>query len=70
VAEANLSKDLVQAQPLPDLVADMGCSGLPGLFDFHLFQINANVVAGVALLFALGSQCRFLDQGLFLGGVL
>ena len=36
MAEANLSKDLVQAQPLPDLVADMDRSGLPGLFDFHL----------------------------------
>ena len=52
MAEANLSKDLVQAQPLPDLVADMNCSGLPGLFDFDLLQINANVLGGVGLLLA------------------
>jgi hypothetical protein len=48
VVEANLSKDFVQTQPLPDLVTDMDCPGLPGLFDFDLLQINANVVVGVA----------------------
>jgi hypothetical protein len=36
VAEANSGKDLVHFQPLPDLVVDMDCSSLPGLFDFDL----------------------------------
>src|SRR5208337_261638 len=36
VTEAGLSEDFVQSQPLPDLVADMDCSSLPSLFDFHL----------------------------------
>ena len=59
-AEANLSKDLVQSQPLPDLAADMDCSSLSGLFNFDLLYIN--VAASLALLFGLGgSHCRLLD---------
>ena len=36
VSEASPGQNFLQPQPLPDLVADMDCSGLSGLFDFDL----------------------------------
>jgi hypothetical protein len=46
--EAGASENLVQSQPLPDLVANVDSSGLPGLFDLNLIPLY--VAAALVLL--------------------
>jgi hypothetical protein len=65
--EAGSSENLVQSQPLPNLMANVDCSRLAGLFDLNLIPIN--VAAALVLLWPPGSHLRFPNRDWFLRGV-
>ena len=66
--EAGPSENLVQFQPLPNLVANVDGSRLPGLFDLNLIPIN--VAAALVLLWTPSSHLRLLERDLLLRGVI
>ena len=66
--EAGPSENLVQFQPLPNLVANVDGSRLPGLFDLNLIPIN--VAAALVLLWTPSSHLRLLGRDLLLRGVI
>ena len=65
--EAGSSENLVQSQALPNLVANVDGSGLPGLFDLNLIPIN--VGAAPMLFWTPDSYLRLLERDLFLRGI-
>jgi hypothetical protein len=67
VSEAGSSQNLVQSQPLPNLVTNVDGSRLPGLFDLNLIPMN--VAAALVLLGNLDtSHLGLVERDVFLRG--